>query len=141
MSSAAEAEIGALFMNAQEAIPIRQCLIDLGHPQPPTPIKTDNSTANGYVNGTIKQKMSKSWDMRFRWLMNREAQQQFKVSWEPGKNNLADYVTKHHSAAHHQQVRPIYLYDKDKSPKTVQGCVEILHGVHTKNQRINPVSR
>jgi len=135
MSSAAEAEIGALFMNAQEAIPIRQCLIDLGHPQPPTPIKTDNSTANGYVNGTIKQKMSKSWDMRFRWLMNREAQQQFKVSWEPGKNNLADYVTKHHSAAHHQQVRPIYLYDKDKSPKTVQGCVEILHGVHTKKPK------
>jgi hypothetical protein len=134
MSSAAEAETGALFMNAQDAIPIRQCLIDLGHPQPPTPIKTDNSTAQGYVNGTIKQKMSKSWDMRFRWLKNREAQQQFKVQWEPGKNNLADYVTKHHTAAHHQNVRPIYIYDPIKSPATVQGCIEILSKGPTKNR-------
>ena len=64
--------------------------------------------------------------MRFRWLKNREVQQHFKVSWEPGKNNLADYITKHHTAAHHRQVRPIYIYDEEKSPKTVQGCIEIL---------------
>ena len=114
-------------MNAQEALPIRQCLINLGHPQPPTPIKTDNSTANGYVNGTIKQKMSKAFDMRFHWLKDRERQQQFKIRCEPGANNLADYVTKHHTASHHQLVRPIYLYDKETSPKTVQGCIEILN--------------
>ena len=56
MASAAEAEVGALYMNAQEALAIRQCLIELGHPQPPTPMKTDNSTAQGILNGTIKQK-------------------------------------------------------------------------------------
>jgi hypothetical protein len=38
MASAAEAEVIGLFMNAQETVPIRQCLLDLGHPQPPTPL-------------------------------------------------------------------------------------------------------
>ena len=50
MSSAAEVEVGALFMNAQEAIPFRTCLEDLGHPQKATPINTDNATAQGIVN-------------------------------------------------------------------------------------------
>ena len=35
MSSAAEAEISALFMNAKLAIPLRQALINMGFPQPP----------------------------------------------------------------------------------------------------------
>ena len=54
MSSAAESEIGALFMNAKIAIPMRITLEELGHPQPPTPIKTDNTTTNGIINGTVK---------------------------------------------------------------------------------------
>ncbi len=33
-SSASEAEIGGLFINVKEAIPIRQTLIEMGHPQP-----------------------------------------------------------------------------------------------------------
>ena len=47
MSSAAAAELGALFINAREAVHIRNILEEMGHPQPPTPIQTDNSTANG----------------------------------------------------------------------------------------------
>lgn len=36
MESALESEVDALYINAQEALPTRQCLIDmLGHPQPP----------------------------------------------------------------------------------------------------------
>jgi hypothetical protein len=38
MASAAEAEVGALFVNGQEAAFMRQTLQDLGHPQPPTPM-------------------------------------------------------------------------------------------------------
>merc|ERR1712025_635627 len=34
MASAAEAEVAALYLNAQEAVPICQCLIDMGRPQP-----------------------------------------------------------------------------------------------------------
>ena len=112
MSSAAEAEIAGLFMNAKAAIPIRQALIKMGHPQPATKIKTENSTANGFVNDTIKQNRSKALDMRFYWLKDRQQQKQFNIYWEPGKSNLADYFTKHHSAAHHKSVRPIYLYEE-----------------------------
>ena len=45
MSSAAEAKLGALFINAKIAIPMRKTLEELGHPQPQTPVQTDNSTA------------------------------------------------------------------------------------------------
>ena len=38
MSSAAKAEIAGVFLNAKNAEMIRQILIKLGHPQPPTPI-------------------------------------------------------------------------------------------------------
>ena len=65
MSSAAEAEIGATFLNSQETVPIRTTLAELGHPQPPTPIHVDNSTAAGFANNTIKQKRSQAIDMRF----------------------------------------------------------------------------
>ena len=54
MVSAAEAELGALYSNAQEILPMRQCLKELGHPQPATPIKTDNSTAKGIINNTYQ---------------------------------------------------------------------------------------
>ena len=130
MSSAAEAEVGALFMNAQEAIPLRKCLEDLGHPQKPTPINTDNATAQGIVNDTMKQKRSKAMDMRFYWVRDRVQQKQFNIRWQPGKSNLAEYPTKHHTGNHHQQVRPIYLYDPVSSPRTVQGCIKILGGEH-----------
>ena len=55
MSSAFNAEIGALYMNAKLAVPMQTELAELGHPQPLTPIRTDNSTANGIVNSTIRQ--------------------------------------------------------------------------------------
>jgi hypothetical protein len=38
MASAAKSEVGALFVNSQEAIPIRYALEEVGHPQPPTPV-------------------------------------------------------------------------------------------------------
>ncbi len=53
-ASAAEAELGALFLNAQEAKVFQLILAELGHPQPPTPIHIDNTTTVGIVNNTIK---------------------------------------------------------------------------------------
>lgn len=40
MESAVEAEVAALYLNAQEALPICQCLIEMGHPQPATTMNT-----------------------------------------------------------------------------------------------------
>ena len=45
IASAAEAELGALFLNCKQASIFRLTLEEMGHPQPPTPIHCDNSTA------------------------------------------------------------------------------------------------
>jgi hypothetical protein len=110
MSSAAEAEIGATYINAQESVPIRITLEEMGHPQPPTPIQVDNTTAVGFANSTIKQKRSKAIDMRFYWLQNRTRQGQFRIYWGPGSENLADYHTKHHPATHHREMRSTFIH-------------------------------
>ena len=113
MSSAAEAELGALYINAKEAVYIRQVLEKMGHPQAATPIQTDNSTAEGVINSTVQPKRMKAMDMRFHWLRDRETLKQFRFYWRPGKQNLADYWTKHHPASHHKNMRPEILTPVD----------------------------
>ncbi len=73
-ASMAEAELGPLFLNAQEAKAIRLVLKELGHPQPPTPIHIDNTTTVGIVNNTIKQQHLRAMEMRYFWLLDGEAQ-------------------------------------------------------------------
>jgi hypothetical protein len=111
VSSAAKAEVGATFLNGKEAVVIRTTLAEMGHPQPTTPMQVDNSTANGILNGTVKQQRSCAMDMRFYWMKDRTQQGQFNVFWAPGRDNLADYFTKHHSPAHHRLMRPQYLHE------------------------------
>ncbi|GAX27152.1 hypothetical protein FisN_13Lu334 [Fistulifera solaris] len=115
VSSAAEAELGALFLNAQNACPLRVALEEMGHPQPATPIQTDNSTAAGIVNDKVKQKRSKAMDMRFYWIRDRVCQGQFHVYWKAGAGNKADYFTKHHATSHHRTMRPMYLQDNSST--------------------------
>jgi hypothetical protein len=110
VASAAESEVGACFQNAQTAAPLRVTLLELVHEQPATPLRTDNSTAYGILNETIKQKQSKSMDMTYYWLQDRVRQKQFDFYWRPGKDNLADYHTKHHPEQHYQDMHPILLH-------------------------------
>jgi hypothetical protein len=63
VTSAAEAEIGALFLNAKEGVNIRNILHEMGHPQPATNMQTDNTTAPGILRATCKQQRSKTMDM------------------------------------------------------------------------------
>jgi hypothetical protein len=74
VASAAESEVGACFHNAQLGATLRATLTELGHTQPPTPLRTDNSTAFGILNETTKQKRSKAIDMRYHWLTDRVRQ-------------------------------------------------------------------
>jgi hypothetical protein len=92
MSSAAEAELGALYLNACKAVYLQQILTEMGHPQPQTSFQTDNLTAKGVINNKIQPKQTKAMDMCFHWLCDREAQDQFRIYWWPGKTNLADYL-------------------------------------------------
>ena len=105
MSSAAEAELAALFLAAKDMVPFCQTLTETGWPQPKTPIQVDNSTAVGVTNQTIVPKRTKSMDMRFHWLRCREAQGQFRFYWAPGPTNEGDYTSKHHPPMHHLAVR------------------------------------
>ena len=50
-----EAETAGLFHNAQVAVPIRFMLEKFGHPQPATPLKTDNSKAIFFVHNNLTQ--------------------------------------------------------------------------------------
>jgi hypothetical protein len=112
MSSAAKAKLGALYINACEAVPMRQLLTEMGHKQPKTPIQTDNTTAFGVVNNNIQPQRTKAMGMHFHWLCCCDSQVQFRYYWAPGSNNLADYWTKHHCATHHIEKRPEILTSK-----------------------------
>ena len=116
LSSAAEAEFGALFHNTKIATPLRTTLEELGHPQPPTPVLVDNSTAVGLANDTVTQRRSRSIDMHFYWVRDRVNQQQYHVYWAPAHHNLADYFTKHHTPSHHRKMRKYFVYTT-ASPK------------------------
>jgi hypothetical protein len=137
---AAEAELGALFLNAQEVKIMQLILTELGHPQPSTPIHINNTTTVGIINKTVKQQQSRAMEMRYFWLLDGESQQQFKFYWQPSQENLGNYPSKHHPAEIHQHVRPYYVH-MDKSPtllpramkpSTWQGCAEILGDPYSK---------
>jgi hypothetical protein len=55
VTSAVEAELGALFLNCKEGIIFHLTLKELGHPQPKTPVHCNNATAVGIANNTIKR--------------------------------------------------------------------------------------
>ena len=90
---------------------MRQTLIKLGHPQPHTPMQTDNATAHALLTNKILPKALKAMEMCFHWLRCRDAQGQFRYYWRPGTQNLADYFTKHHPPTHHKSVCPTILTD------------------------------
>ena len=63
---------------------MQQTLTELGHPQPPTPMQTDNATAHALLTNKILPKALKAMDMRFHWLRCRDAQGQFRYYWQHG---------------------------------------------------------
>jgi hypothetical protein len=125
VSSVAESEVGACFQNAQSGAPLRVTLTDLGHIQHATPLRTDNSTAFGILNETIKQKRSKAMDMRYHWLTDRSCQKQFDVYWRPWRENIGDYHTKHHSAEHNKDMRG-FILNQAKILQVLRGCFKLL---------------
>ena len=68
ITSAAEAELGALFINCREAILARHALKAMGCEQPPTQMQNDNTTAHGVVTNNIAIKRLKSMYMKLHWL-------------------------------------------------------------------------
>ena len=109
--STAESETGAMYINASAACAHRQTLIDLGFPQPPTPIVYDNQVAGKVLQHVAKQKKSKAFATRYNWLKDRLRIGDFRLVWAPGAHNLADYFTKSHPSHRVRAMRPIYVHD------------------------------
>ena len=136
LASTTEAKVGALFYNAQDGTMLRTTLEELGHPQPATPIQTDNAVADGTVNNRVKQQQLKAIDMHFYWVHDRVCQGQFRIHWRKGSENLADYFTKHHTPAHHQTMRPIYLQQKRTPDHMTIPCEGVLMPLPTTSSAV-----
>jgi hypothetical protein len=80
MSSATEAKLGALFINAKTAVAMQCTLKEMGHPQMCTPIQTNNLTAHALLTNKIMPKALKATDMQFHWLRCRKAQDQYRFT-------------------------------------------------------------
>jgi hypothetical protein len=65
VASTAEAELGALFLNCKQEMIFRLTLEQMGHPQPPTLVHCDNSTAVGIANNSFKNSALDQWRCNF----------------------------------------------------------------------------
>jgi hypothetical protein len=73
-------------------------------------------------------------EMQFFWVADAVEAGKFDIKYYPGKENLADYQSKHHIGAHHTAVCPWYLQEQNSvcelpranKPSTLKGCVGIL---------------
>jgi hypothetical protein len=100
-ASTAEAELSALYKAAQEIVPLRNTLTEMGWPQPRSPKQVNNFTVVGYNNNTIIERRIKSLEMQLNWLKCHKSQGQFRIFLVKGSHSLADYHTKHHPPEYH----------------------------------------
>ena len=115
VSSAAEAELGAAFMNGQKGAQFRNTLMELGYPQEPTALLVDNTVAEGLASDTINAKRSKSMDVRFFWLRDRVQKAQFYMKHLKGCWNISDFFTKSLPKDKFQQFTPYTIVEVDGS--------------------------
>jgi hypothetical protein len=64
-------------------------------------------------------------DMRYHWITDRVRQKQFDVYWRPGRENLGDYHTKHHSARHQKDMRRLIIHHANII-QVLRGFVKLL---------------
>ena len=126
-ASATEAELGALFLNVQEASILRLFLLEMGHPQPKTPVHVDNTTGVGIVNNTIKRQRSHAMEMRYFWPLDQTTQRYINVYYQPGAGNMGDYPSKAHTGHIHKHVRPYYV-QTNNSPRELPRAEGQAHG-------------
>ena len=50
--------------------------------------------------------------MRYYWMLDRQAQKQFRVFWDKGFNNEADYYPNHWPTIIHRNKRSRYIKDR-----------------------------
>ena len=71
-------------------------------------MQVDNTTAISFANATLKEKCTKSMDMKYHYLKDIQAQKEFKFHWRLGKCNLTDPFTKHQVGKEHLRLRKFF---------------------------------
>ena len=66
---------------------LRQALNFMGYPQPATSMQVDNECALGILTDSVKQRRSKSIDMRFYWVKYMIKYGKFYIYWRRGREN------------------------------------------------------
>ena len=119
---AADAELGALCLNANMAIFMQTTLQEMVHMQPPMPIKTDTSTTYGIIMNKIIPKVMKAIHTCFHWLHHGGQWWHCQYYWGQGtwimptigQNNTQQHITKWwelHSKQHHTRYQhPVRRY-------------------------------
>ena len=89
--------------------------------------------------------------MRYFWTISKQKDKTVDISWQPGKENLGDYVTKHHPPTIHQHVRPLYQHmhtsprylQRYAAPHLLRGCAKLptRRTLHTAVIPYNSMSR
>jgi hypothetical protein len=86
----------------------------------------NNTVAIGLASGTMNAKGPKAMDMRFFWLVDRVAQQQFVVSHIAGIWNIADHFTKPLPKSKFYQFLPYIIVNMDnETPEPKQRSVTV----------------
>ena len=132
--SVSESEMGGAFYNGKKGKIFRLTLDEMGFKQGPTTIFVDNNTASGICNNTIKRQRSRSMNGQYFWLIDQVNLNTYRIVWAPGLENLADYFTKHFSAAHHRAVRPYYV-QMPNSPRTIRKVNKEAEGTNSAQLR------
>jgi hypothetical protein len=73
-------------------------------------------------------------EMIFFWISDKVTQDMYTLAWHPGKENLADYQSKHHIRSHRVAVCLWYFHKENcphflpraQTPSALKGCVGIL---------------
>ncbi len=73
MTLATEAKVSALYINACEAIPVKETLKEMGQPPPQMPIQMENLLVIAVNTKKMASGCLKSMKIRFWWLQDQEA--------------------------------------------------------------------
>ena len=80
MTSAVEAKVGMIHMNGKPVMHVKNTLDEMDHPQRPTTIKTNNNTAEIFLNKTVQKKKSKGLKIKFYWIIGHIEQKIFECA-------------------------------------------------------------
>lgn len=98
VASASEAEIDSAFNCARNVLITQSMPCESQLTLHVIPIQADDAVVDCFVIATIKPHQFRSIRMKRFWLRDPELWQRFLMSWNPGEQNLDDWIAKVHTA-------------------------------------------